>query len=80
MKGLRLKKPKEMPITHNLGRLVTFFCKKCGTQLVACYETDPLRGGGISRDWRSCGKCGNPLDFGEYYHRDTADDEIQFED
>ena len=80
MKGIRLKVSKEIPATHNYGRLTTFYCVKCGKRLCACYETDPLRGGGISRDWHFCSKCGNSLDFGEYYHHETSNDEVTFED
>ena len=58
MKGIRIKAEKEIPATHNYGRLVTFYCAKCG----------------ISPDWHYCSKCGNPLDFGEYYHQKANDD------
>ena len=86
MQGLKIKMPKEIPNTHNLGRLVSFYCNKCGRFIVACYETDPLRGGGISQDLRYCSKCANPLNFGEFYCETVVkkphfnDEELHFDD
>ncbi len=39
----RVETTKEVPTTHNLGRLLQFFCPKCGKSLGAIYETDPQR-------------------------------------
>ena len=79
MKGLKLKIPKEIPKTHNYGKLITFYCAKCGKQLIALYETDSQRGGGICTEWRYCQYCGNRLDFGEYYCKEDKD-ELVLED
>ena len=84
-KGLQVMTTRETPTTHNLGKLVCFHCAKCGRNIVNCYETDPARGGGIHEDLHYCSKCGNPIDFGEFYHKPqqpnppTADDNIKFE-
>lgn len=88
MKGIIIKTTtKEKPITHNYGRLLVFYCKKCGEQLTACYENDIKNGGGIWYEWHYCSKCGNNLDFGEYYHKkertiydDLIDEKIEFKE
>lgn len=69
MRGIIIKKEKDVPITHNYGSFVVFYCEQCGKQLCACYETDPLRGGGVNEEIHYCSRCGNHLDFGEYYHK-----------
>ena len=86
-KGLQVMTTRETPTTHNLGKMVVFYCTKCGTHISNCYETDPACGGGIHEDIHYCYKCGNPLDFGEFYHKPkqpdpppTSDDDIKFEE
>ena len=79
MKGIKLKIPKETPKTHNLGKLISFYCEKCGWLLCSLYETDRQRGGGVFRKWRYCSICGNALDFGEYY-TDKKCEDIIFDD
>ncbi len=86
-KGLKVMTTKETPTTHDLGRLICFDCAKCGTGISNCYETDPARGGGISENIHYCYKCGNTLDFGEFYHKPKLpdpppvnNDEIKFEE
>lgn len=61
---------KEVPYTHRLGRLLYFYCPKCGKFLLGIYETDPQRGGGISRDMRGCPRCLQAIDFTEWYHQE----------
>lgn len=88
MKGIIIKPTtKEKPITHNYGRLLVFYCDKCGNQLTALYENDIKNAGGIWEDWHYCSKCGNNLDFGEYYHNKKKiiddnffDEEIEFKE
>ncbi len=77
----------ELPTTHNLGKLLVFYCANCGKILCGCYEKDSARGGGIDEEWRYCSKCGSPLDFGEFYHKpkqpdppSMSDDYIKFEE
>ena len=43
----RIETTKEVPRTHNYGRLLYFYCPTCGRFIVGIYETDPIRGGGI---------------------------------
>lgn len=83
LRGLDVIAPSETPTTHSYGRLLTFFCARCGQQVAALYETDPERGGGISPDMHYCFKCGNALHFGKYYKADApqgAGEEIKFEE
>lgn len=65
------KKPKikygELHNTHNLGRLMSFYCPYCGKHIVSMYENDVERGGGISRKLRGCSRCLTAIDFTEYY-------------
>lgn len=65
--------------THRLGRFLQFYCPSCNRYIVAIYETDPKKGGGISTKLRGCSTCLQAIDFGKWYHRDE-DDEIKFED
>lgn len=73
-KGLQVMTTKETPTTHNLGKLICFNCSKCGTNISNCYETSPARGGGIHEDIHYCYKCGNPVNFGEFYHKPKRPD------
>lgn len=57
------------PITHNYGRLMQFFCPECKKFILAMYETDVLRGGGISNDLKGCPRCLQRIDFSGYYHK-----------
>jgi hypothetical protein len=59
----------EKPVTHNYGRLMQFFCPGCGRHIIAMYETDVLRGGGISNDVKGCYSCLQRIDFSGYYHK-----------
>jgi len=86
-KGLQVMTTRETPNTHNLGKMVVFYCVKCGRHVSNCYETDPARGAGIHEDLHYCSKCGNPVDFGEVYHKPklkdpppSNNDEIKFEE
>lgn len=65
--------------THRLGRFLEFHCPSCNKHIVAMYEHDRERGGGISTRLRGCSTCLQAIDFGEWYHRDE-DDEIEFEE
>lgn len=62
----------EKPVTHNYGRLMQFFCPGCGRHIIAMYETDVLRGGGISNDVKGCYSCLQRIDFSGYYHKGGA--------
>lgn len=66
-------------ITHNYGRLMCFHCPNCGKHIVAMYETDVERGGGIHRDLKGCSTCLQAIDFTGYYHIDKLDEEIELE-
>ncbi|MBQ8662493.1 MAG: HNH endonuclease [Eubacterium sp.] len=77
------KKPRivygEKTNTHNLGRLLSFHCPRCERFLLAIYETDVERGGGISQKCKGCSTCLQAIDFNEFYHRDNLDEEIVLE-
>lgn len=53
--------------THNYGRLMSFFCPNCKMFILAMYETDVFRGGGISNDLKGCCTCLQRIDFNGYY-------------
>lgn len=88
MKGIIIKPTtKEKPITHRYGRLLAFYCDKCGSHLSSCYENDVKNGGGVAKDFHYCMKCGNAVDFGEYYYQEKGmkdnnylDEEIEFKE
>lgn len=61
------------------GRLIEFHCPNCGRFIVATYETDAERGGGIHTDLRGCSTCLQAIDFTGYYHIDKLDEEIELE-
>ena len=60
-------KPGKRPPTHKLGRLLSFYCPKCARFIVACYETDPANGGGISDQVKGCSTCLQAIDFSPWY-------------
>lgn len=66
--------------THNLGKLMCFHCPSCGKYIVAMYETDVERGGGIHKDLKGCSTCLQAIDFTGYYHIDKLDEEIDWSD
>lgn len=68
----------ELHTTHNLGRLMSFHCPSCGKFIIAMYETDVERGGGIHKDLKGCSTCLQAIDFTGYYHIDKLDDEIDW--
>lgn len=57
----------EKPVTHNYGRMMKFYCPVCKKFILAMYETDVLRGGGISNDLKGCPRCLQRIDFSGYY-------------
>lgn len=57
----------ELHSTHKLGRLISFHCPSCGKFIVAMYETDVERGGGIHKDLKGCSNCLQAIDFTGYY-------------
>ena len=61
------------------GRLIEFMCPNCGRFIVAMYETDVERGGGIHENLKGCSTCLQALDFTGYYHIDKLDEEIELE-
>lgn len=66
--------------THRYGRLISFHCPSCGRFILALYETDVERGGGISSDLRGCSKCLQAIDFAGYYHKNKENEEVVFDD
>ena len=80
-----IKAKKEVPQTHNLGRLLRFHCPNCGKFIVAIYESDTERGGGISNSLKGCSTCLQAIDFSEYYSKrnvdsDKLNEELQWDD
>ena len=72
-----IKTEKEVPHTHNLGRLLRFHCPNCGRFIVAIYESDTERGGGISNSLKGCSTCLQAIDFSEYYtKRDVGNNKL----
>ena len=72
-----IKTEKEVPHTHNLGRLLRFHCPNCGKFIVAIYESDTERGGGILNSLKGCSTCLQAIDFSEYYtKRDVGDNKL----
>ena len=78
-----IKSEKEVPHTHNLGRLLRFHCPNCGRFIVGMYETDTERGGRISNSLKGCSTCLQAIDFSEYYsnlNKDKLNEELQWDD
>ena len=73
-----IKPDKSEYITHRLGRLLSFHCPSCGKLIVAIYETDPERGGGIHRQLKGCSTCLQAINFSGYYQKIQADEEIDW--
>lgn len=72
-----IKTEKEVPYTHNLGRLLRFHCPNCGKFIVAIYESDTERGGGILNSLKGCSTCLQAIDFSEYYtKRDVGNNKL----
>ena len=72
-----IKAEKEVPQTHNLGRLLRFHCPNCGKFIVAIYESDIELGGGISNSLKGCSTCLQAIDFSDYYSkRDVGNDNL----
>jgi hypothetical protein len=72
-----IKTEKEVPHTHNLGRLLRFHCPNCGKFIVAIYESDTDRGGGISNSLKGCSTCLQAIDFSKYYtKRDVGNNKL----
>lgn len=76
----RIVSEKEIPKTHNLGRLLQFHCPRCGKFIVGTYETDPERGGGIHERLKGCSTCLQAIDFSGYYHKGQLDEDIEWSD
>ena len=74
-----LKYHKEAVTPVKYGRLIEFLCPNCGRFIVATYETDVERGGGIHKDLKGCATCLQAIDFTGYYHIDKLDEEIELE-
>ena len=75
----RIETTKEVPHTHNYGRLLYFYCPRCGKFLLGIYETDPQRGGGIHPNLNGCSGCLQAIDFTEWKHK-SDEDELVLED
>ena len=72
---------KEVPTTHNLGRLLEICCPVCGKRIFAIYETDLKRGGGVTREAKGCPRCLQAIDFTGYYctpKLDKSDEDIEW--
>ena len=72
---------KEVPTTHNLGRLLEICCPVCGKRIFAIYETDLKRGGGVTREAKGCSRCLQAIDFTGYYctpKLDKSDEDIEW--
>ena len=69
----RIESTKEVPITHNLGRLLYFYCPRCGKFIVGLYDTDKKRGGGISQKLNGCSNCLQAIDFSEWQKKESDD-------
>lgn len=74
-----LKYHKEDITPVKYGRLIEFLCPNCGRFVVATYEKDAERGGGIHTDLRGCSTCLQAIDFTGYYHIDKLEEEIELE-
>ena len=74
----RIETTKEVPITHNLGRLLYFHCPRCGKFIVGMYETSPKRGGGIHPKLNGCSNCLQAIDFTEW--KKQEEDDLELED
>lgn len=75
----RIETTKEVPRTHTYGRLLYFYCPRCGKYLVGIYETDPERGGGIHPNLNGCSRCLQAIDFSQWKHK-SDEDELVLED
>ena len=76
-----VKAEKEVPTTHNLGRLLEICCPVCGKRIFAIYETDLKRGGGVTREAKGCSRCLQAIDFTGYYYTpklDKSDEDIDW--
>nr|UWG78516.1 MAG: hypothetical protein [Bacteriophage sp.]DAV58974.1 MAG TPA: Transcription factor S-II (TFIIS) [Bacteriophage sp.] len=69
----RIETTKEVPKTNNLGRLLYFYCPRCGKFIVGSYETDKKRGGGISQKLNGCSNCLQSIDFSEWQKKESDD-------
>lgn len=75
----RIETTKEVPITHNMGRMLYFYCPRCGKFVCGIYETDPQRGGGIHENMNGCHRCLQAIDFSEWKHK-ANEEELVLED
>jgi len=75
-----LKYHKEDVTPVKYGRLIEFLCPNCGRFIVATYEKDVERGGGIHKDLKGCSTCLQAIDFTGYYHIDNMDEEVDWSD
>lgn len=66
--------------THRLGRLVSLYCPVCDRFIVALYETDVERGGGLKQTVKGCSDCLQAIDFSGWYHKEPGDEEVVFDD
>lgn len=80
----RIETTKEVPRTHNYGRLLYMYCPSCGNFIVGVYETDHLRGGGIHPKLNGCSTCLQTIDFSEWKAKPKEEKvdngEVVFED
>lgn len=76
----RIETTKEVPLTHNFGRLLYFYCPRCGKFIVGIYETDPKRGGGIAQKLNGCSNCLQAIDFSEWKQKESESEDLVLED
>lgn len=76
----RIETTKEVPRTHNYGRLLYFYCPRCGKFIVGMYETDPMRGGGIHEKLNGCSNCLQAIDFTAWKNKENESEDLILED
>ncbi len=74
-----IKYHKEGKTPVKYGRLMELHCPNCNKLIVAMYETDRERGGGLHTDVKGCHKCLQAVDFAEYYYIGNLGEEIELE-
>lgn len=72
-----LLKLRESRLTDDMLLNTFFHCPNCGRFIVAIYESDTERGGGISNSLKGCSTCLQAIDFSEYYtKRDVGNNKL----
>lgn len=53
-------------VNYNIGRLMSFYCPKCGKFQFGIYENDVGKGEGVSCEYTGCSKCLQAIDVERY--------------